>query len=112
MGLHAWCGVAAIYSHATDFLLMEQHTGEIPMLDLVKELLADRATDPRVMGSPEMELRWKAAAEITRLADKLGKIRDLVDEQAEDEGLWFDAQSAAEAYVQEELRKLHKVIEE
>ena len=38
-------------------------------------------------------------------------IRVLVDEQAKDEGLWFAAQSAAEAYVQAELRRLHEVIE-
>ncbi len=47
-----------------------------------------------------------------RLADKLGKIRDLVDEQAEDEGLWFETHTAPEAYLQQELRRLHKVIEE
>ncbi len=29
--------------------------------DLIERLLRDRAKDPRVCGSPEMELRWKAA---------------------------------------------------
>jgi hypothetical protein len=38
--------------------------------------------------------------------------RDLVDEQAEDEGLWFVAQTAPEAYLQQELRRLHAAIEE
>jgi hypothetical protein len=33
------------------------------------------------------------------------------DRQAEDEGLWFEAQTASEAYLQEELRKLHALIE-
>jgi len=47
-----------------------------------------------------------------RLADTLGKVRDLADEQAEDEGLWFEAHTAPEAYLQQELRRLHKVIEE
>lgn len=36
----------------------------------------------------------------------------LVDQQAEDEGLWFVAQTAAEAYLQQELRRLHAAIEQ
>jgi len=35
----------------------------------------------------------------------------LVNEQAEDEGLWFIARTAPEAYLQQELRRLHAVIE-
>ena len=35
----------------------------------------------------------------------------VVAQQAEDDGLWFIAETAAEAYVQQELRKLHAVIE-
>ena len=35
----------------------------------------------------------------------------VVDEQAEDEGLWFRAQTAAEAYLQQELRRLHAAVE-
>ena len=45
-------------------------------------------------------------------ADRLAAIRALVDEQAEDEGLWFVAQTAPEAYLQQELRRLHQLIEE
>ena len=37
--------------------------------------------------------------------------RELVEIQAEDEGLWFEAQTAAEAYLQQELRKLHAAVE-
>ncbi len=36
----------------------------------------------------------------------------IVNEQAEDEGLWFRAITAPEAYLQEELRRLHAAIEE
>ena len=36
---------------------------------------------------------------------------ELVSRQAEDEGLWFEAQTAPEAYLQQELRKLHEAIE-
>ena len=38
-------------------------------------------------------------------------IRALVDEQAEDDGLWFHARTAPEAYLQQELRRLHEAIE-
>lgn len=39
------------------------------------------------------------------------EILDTVLEQAEDEGLWFNAKYASEAYLQQELRRLHTVIE-
>jgi len=35
----------------------------------------------------------------------------VVREQAEDEGLWFDACTAPEAYLQQELRRLHAAVE-
>jgi len=38
-------------------------------------------------------------------------ILDLVEQQASDEGLWFEAVTAPEAYLQQELRKLHLLIE-
>jgi len=37
---------------------------------------------------------------------------ELINKQAEDEGLWFQAETASEAYLQQELRKLHAAIEE
>ena len=37
--------------------------------------------------------------------------REVVDEQAEDEGLWFVARTAPEAYLQQELRRLHAAVE-
>ena len=40
------------------------------------------------------------------------RLRSMVDEQAEDEGLWFEADTAPEAYLQQELRKLHAEVEE
>lgn len=41
----------------------------------------------------------------------MDKILELVDKQAQDEGLWFDAMTASEAYLQAALRELHRVIE-
>ena len=38
-------------------------------------------------------------------------IKKVVDEQIEDEGLWFMAETAPEAYLQQELRRLHAEIE-
>ena len=38
-------------------------------------------------------------------------IQTAVDKQALDEGLWFEAVTAPEAYLQQELRALHGVIE-
>lgn len=43
---------------------------------------------------------------------RLQRLREMVDRQAEDEGLWFIAQYITEAYLQQELRKLHALIEE
>jgi len=45
------------------------------------------------------------------LIEKVVIIQKLVDEQAKDEGLWFIARTAPEAYLQQELRRLHKTIE-
>lgn len=43
--------------------------------------------------------------------DVLAELRSLVKMQAEDEGLWFVAQTAPEAYLQQELRRLHQAVE-
>ena len=43
--------------------------------------------------------------------DRCQALLGLVDEQAEDDGLWFVAEHAAEAYLQQELRRLHAAIE-
>jgi hypothetical protein len=39
------------------------------------------------------------------------RLRNIVNKQAEDEGLWFVAQTAPEAYLQQELRNLHAAID-
>ena len=39
------------------------------------------------------------------------QIAELVERQAEDEGLWAVAKTAPEAYLQAELRKLHAAVE-
>jgi hypothetical protein len=42
---------------------------------------------------------------------KLEKLKELVNLQACDEGLWSLADTAHEAYLQQELRRLHGAIE-
>ena len=45
------------------------------------------------------------------LSDKLSQIKTVVNRQAEDERLWFLPEYVTEDYLQQELRKLHAVIE-
>lgn len=47
----------------------------------------------------QLQMRWAA-------------VRSLVAEQTEDKGLWFVARTAAEGYLQQELRRLHSAVEE
>jgi len=44
-------------------------------------------------------------------ADRWRNAKALVEAQAEDEGLWFVAETAPEAYLQAALRRLHHLIE-
>ena len=55
---------------------------------------------------------WVRADDYDRLRAKLQRIQSLVDEQAEDEGLWSFVATAHEKYLQQALRRLHAVIEE
>jgi len=60
---------------------------------------------------PKKEPEWgigDAASAVEEYQDKLMKI---VNEQAEDFGLWFTAETASEAYLQRALRRLHAAIE-
>lgn len=41
-----------------------------------------------------------------------GTLKQLIEEQANDEGLWFDTLSIVEIYLQQELRRLHVAVEE
>ncbi len=45
------------------------------------------------------------------MLDDMRELRALVDEQAEDDGLWFVAHHASEGYLQHELRRLHAAVE-
>lgn len=43
--------------------------------------------------------------------ESIKRIMNVVAEQAEDEGLWFVAETAPEGYLQDQLRRLHEAIE-
>jgi hypothetical protein len=58
------------------------------------------------------------SAEIERMVHRIAELEEtiavqlaLVHRQAEDDGLWFVAQTAPEGYLQQELRRLHSAIE-
>jgi hypothetical protein len=44
--------------------------------------------------------------------DQMKMLRQVTAQQAEDDGLWFIAETASEAYLQQELRRLHWLIEQ
>ena len=50
--------------------------------------------------------------ELITKPNNYNEIIQLVENQACDESLWFEAQTVGEAILQRELRKLHYVIEE
>ena len=61
--------------------------------------------------NPENPVDLYAAQRIEELESERLEYRDICAQQAEDEGLWFVAHTASEAYLQQELRKLHSAIE-
>ena len=60
---------------------------------------------------PESDEDLNILADWEKLVAILAHARRIVDKQAEDEGLWFEATTASEAYLQQGLRKLHAAIE-
>ena len=52
----------------------------------------------------------KAIATAWAASKLVADARTIVDKQAEDEGLWFHAITAPEAYLQQELRRLHAAL--
>ncbi len=63
-------------------------------------------TEPEVK---EIVEAWRSGRLVDREA--INPLKKMVDEQVLDDGLWFTAASAPEAYLQQELRQLHTLIE-
>jgi hypothetical protein len=58
-------------------------------------------------GHSEEELREARL----RAADMVERVVQITNAQAEDAGLWFNARYITEAYLQQELRRLHAAVE-
>ena len=58
-----------------------------------------------------MPLAEDERAEAADLIESIKQVLSVVSAQAEDEGLWFVAEHASEAYLQAELRRLHAAVE-
>lgn len=71
----------------------------------VRELKRWQEKRQRLLAVPALE------AENLRLLQRLSDIMAVVDAQAEDDGLWFYAETAPEAYLQQQLRRLHAAVE-
>lgn len=56
--------------------------------------------------------RKKYSRKPSKESQRLARIVAMSQAMANDEGLWFQAQTCAEAYLQQELRKLMHVIED
>lgn len=54
---------------------------------------------------------WGYIAELEKYLEQLAGARALANAQAEDEGLWFEAETAPEAYLQAALRRMHAAVE-
>jgi hypothetical protein len=82
-------------------------------LKWLKDTAVDKQDLARVVGYEDCLNEWKQARAALPTAgnNHIAVIRKMVDRQAEDEGLWFIAKYASEAYLQKALRKLHAVIE-
>jgi len=81
--------------------------------NLARELKQADAENKRLheIAAAAQRRQEELETEIERLRALLAEIRAMVDRQAEDESLWFNARTAPEAYLQQELRDLHDRVE-
>lgn len=49
------------------------------MSDLIKSLRKDFPADPRIAGSPDMELMWKAADKLERQAQRIAELECVIN---------------------------------
>ena len=77
----------------------------------LSEITALRAEVERLRKSTPVARLDAMEAERDDVTAQLSDVQSLIDRQAKDDGLWFKAATAPEAYLQQELRKLHDTIE-
>lgn len=93
------------------FVRCSEHRAEVNLLMAERDRLRDEL---RLVTAPHESVGaviGALRAERDRLRKAHCRLQQMVDAQALDEGLWFEAETAAEAYLQQELRKLHAVVE-
>lgn len=111
LGLVVWgTDVRAPYldPHGGDALLAH---GKSPRGDWQHTVVVDAAGD--LLHDPHPDRTGVEAVEAVWLIYRRAPdaARRVVDEQAKDWALWFDARTAPEAYLQEALRRLHHAVE-
>jgi len=75
---------------------------------LVGGISNDINVPPRVL---EVCIDCPVKTQLAAARARLSKVMALINEQAEDEALWFNPHSTTEAYLQQALRRLHAAIE-
>ena len=83
--------------------LAEYYRDEAPVMVMIDAAIAEAEEYNRAY-----ELLFKEHGKLRAEAEG---VRALTAQQAEDDGLWFEAKTAPEAYLQAALRRLHAVIE-
>ena len=77
--------------------------------EMAEALTLDNEHAISTLGSDGDEVAELLLKEIERLSNKQ-RVRNLIAEQIADETIFFDAETAPEAYLQDKLKELHKAI--
>jgi hypothetical protein len=75
-----------------------------------REILKNRIETMHLLQALQVGNEGPGMTILRALRSKIA-VSAVVEEQAKDEGLWFQAETAMEAYVQTALRRLHAIIE-
>lgn len=76
-----------------------------------RDALRAELEDAKLAARYETDVARQAVSAMNMARADLTAIRAVVDEQAKDDGLWFDAVTAPEAFLQQELRRLHAAVD-
>ena len=78
--------------------------------DVIEHLEDAKTIEP--INELEVYRKWIPFLRIKKVQENTeDEVVSVIEQQANDEGLWFNAQTASEAYLQQELRRLHAIIE-
>lgn len=113
MGMLEWTKVWRLVVAGRHFVWMLKRTEELAALNakLVSIVMDDKEGDLDFIKFQFRDTIKSSASDLDTMAAKLERLRDMSAKMAEDDGLWFIAQTTPEAYLQQELRKLCAAIE-